>query len=98
MSTSFDELDSLQSSTRINCSCNLEKDLYSLYHFAMASLLGVCGSAEAETIQNVEDCLSALKGGLQVLSNILVEVFGTAFHGSQVLLQNKVSSLFHYVG
>ena len=41
MSTPFDELDSLQSSTRISCSCNLEKDLYSLCHFAVASLLGV---------------------------------------------------------
>ena len=71
MSTSFDELDSLQSSTRISCSCNLEKDLYSLCHFAVASLLGVCGNAEAEKIQNGEDCLSALQGGLQVLSSIL---------------------------
>jgi integrator complex subunit 7 len=71
MSTSFDELDSLQSSTRISCTFNLEKDMYSLCHFAVASLLGVCGSAEAEEIQNGEDCLSALQGGLQVLSSIL---------------------------
>lgn len=71
MSTSFDELDSLQSSTWISGSCNLEKDLYSLCHFAVASLLGVCDSAEAEKIQNGEDCLSALQGGLQVLSSIL---------------------------
>ncbi|XP_062206684.1 uncharacterized protein LOC133908584 isoform X3 [Phragmites australis] len=71
MSTSFDDLDCLQSSARMSCSGNLEKDSYSLCHFAVASLLRVSGNAKAKEITNGEDCLSAFYEGLQFLSSIL---------------------------
>uniref|UniRef100_A0A0A9EB61 Integrator complex subunit 7-like C-terminal domain-containing protein n=1 Tax=Arundo donax TaxID=35708 RepID=A0A0A9EB61_ARUDO len=71
MPTSFDELDCLQSSARMSCSCNLEKDSYSLFHFAVTSLLGVRGNAKSKGTGDGEDCLSALHGGLQFLSCIL---------------------------
>lgn len=51
----------LQPSSGTCISCNL------LCHFAVTPLIGVCDSVEAKKIQNGEDCLSALQGGLQVM-------------------------------
>jgi integrator complex subunit 7 len=71
MSNSFGDLDCLQSSTQMSCSGNIEKDLYSLCHFTVASMLHVCRDAKAKETKTGEDCLSALHGGLPFLSRIL---------------------------
>jgi integrator complex subunit 7 len=79
MSTSFRELGYLQSCTRMCCSGNLEKDLYSLCCFAVASLLRVREDAKVKETTNGEDCLSALHGGLQFLSGILLKLMELPF-------------------
>jgi integrator complex subunit 7 len=79
MSASFGDLDCLQSSTWMSCSGNLEKDLYSLCHFTVASLLHVCGDSKAKETKNGEGCLSALHGGLQFLSRILLKFMELPF-------------------
>lgn len=61
MPTSFDAQVCLQSSGRMNCSGDLEKDSYSLCHFAVASLLSAHGNAKA----------NGMTRGLQLLSTIL---------------------------
>ncbi|WVZ71879.1 hypothetical protein U9M48_020411 [Paspalum notatum var. saurae] len=71
ISISFDELDCLQSSTRMSYSSNLEKASYSLCHFAVSSLLRLRGNVNSEETKNEEDCASAFHGGLQFLSSIL---------------------------
>ncbi|KAL6626555.1 hypothetical protein ACP70R_030281 [Stipagrostis hirtigluma subsp. patula] len=77
VSTSFDELDSFWSSTRMSCSGNLENDSYSLYQFTVASLLRIRGNTK-ET-RNGEGCLSALHGGSQFLCSILQKFMALPF-------------------
>jgi integrator complex subunit 7 len=70
MPNSFDAQVHLQFSGRMNCSGDLEKDSYSLCHFAVASLLSAHGNAKANGMTTGADCLY-LRGGLQLLSSIL---------------------------
>ncbi|OEL17356.1 hypothetical protein BAE44_0021625 [Dichanthelium oligosanthes] len=71
MPSSFDAQVCLQSSGRMNCSGDLEKDSYSLCHFAVASLLCARGNAKANGMKNGVDCLYSLHEGLQLLSSVL---------------------------
>ncbi|KAF8723999.1 hypothetical protein HU200_021005 [Digitaria exilis] len=59
------------SSGRMNSSGDLEKDSYSLCHFAITLLLCERGNAKADGMTNGVDCLYSLRGGLQPLSSIL---------------------------
>jgi integrator complex subunit 7 len=77
--TSFDAQVCLQSSGRMNCSGDLEKDSYSLCHFAVASLLRARGNAKANGMANRADCLYSLHGGLQLLSIILQKLMELPF-------------------
>lgn len=69
MSISSHGLDSLQFSTRMNCSGTLEKDSYFLFKFAVASLLRA--REDAKGVTTGEDTLSPLHRGMQFLSSIL---------------------------
>uniref|UniRef100_A0A453DZW2 Integrator complex subunit 7 n=1 Tax=Aegilops tauschii subsp. strangulata TaxID=200361 RepID=A0A453DZW2_AEGTS len=69
MSVSSFELDSVHFSTRMNMSGNLEKDSYSLFKFAVASLLRA--RADAKGVTTGEDALHHLHRGMQLLSSIL---------------------------
>ncbi|KAM3346839.1 hypothetical protein ACQJBY_021053 [Aegilops geniculata] len=69
VSVSSFELDSVQFSTRMNLSGNLEKDSYSLFKFAVASLLRA--RADAKGVITGEDALHHLRRGMQLLSSIL---------------------------
>ncbi|CAL4964598.1 unnamed protein product [Urochloa decumbens] len=71
MPTYFGAQVCLQSSGRMNCSGDLEKDSYSLCHFAVASLLCARENAKSSGWTNGADCLYSLPGGLQLLSSIL---------------------------
>ncbi|KAK3160083.1 hypothetical protein QOZ80_1BG0054990 [Eleusine coracana subsp. coracana] len=79
MSTSFGEPDCLQSCTRMTCSGHLEKDLYSLCRFTVASLLRVLVDAKAKETTNGDDFLSALHGGLQFLSRTFLKFMELPF-------------------
>ncbi|CAO2193227.1 unnamed protein product [Urochloa humidicola] len=71
MPTYYDAQVCLQSSVQMNGSGDLEKDSYSLCHFAVASLLCAYGNANASGRTNGADCLYSSHGGLQLLSSIL---------------------------
>jgi len=79
MPTSFDAQVCLQSSGRMNCPGILEKDSYSLCHFAVASLLRARGNAESNGMTNGADCLYSWHGGLQLLSVILQKLMELPF-------------------
>jgi integrator complex subunit 7 len=72
------ELDSVQFSTRMNCSGNLEKDSYSLFKFAVASLLRARADAKGVTTTG-EDTLSHFHRGMQCLSSILQRLMELPF-------------------
>ncbi|XP_037411431.1 uncharacterized protein LOC119274814 [Triticum dicoccoides] len=69
ISVSSYELDSVQFSTRMNLSGNLEKDSYSSFKFAVVSLLRA--RADAKGVTTGEDALHHLHRGMQLLSSIL---------------------------
>ncbi|GJN37748.1 hypothetical protein PR202_gb26734 [Eleusine coracana subsp. coracana] len=68
-----------QSCTRMTCSGHLEKDLYSLCRFTVASLLRVLVDAKAKETTNGDDFLSALHGGLQFLSRTFLKFMELPF-------------------
>ncbi|KAM0872214.1 hypothetical protein ACQ4PT_038852 [Festuca glaucescens] len=78
ISVSSHELDSVQFSTRMNCSGYLEKDTYSLFKFAVASLLRARADAKGVATTR-EDTLSQLHRGMQFLSSILQRLMELPF-------------------
>ncbi|CAM0905563.1 unnamed protein product [Alopecurus aequalis] len=70
ISVSSYELYSVQFSTRMNCSGDLEKNSYLLFKFAVASLLRARADAKGVTATG-EDTLSHLHRRMQLLSSIL---------------------------
>ena len=79
MPTSFDAQVCLQSSLRMDCTGILEKDSYSLCHFAVTSLLCARGNAKSDGMTNRADCLYSLHEGLQLLSIILQKLMVLPF-------------------
>ena len=79
MPTSFDAQVCLQSSLRMDCTGILEKDSYSLCHFAVTSLLRARGNAKSDGMTNRADCLYSLHEGLQLLSIILQKLMELPF-------------------
>lgn len=78
ISVSSYELDSVQFSTQMNCSGTLEKDSYSLFKFAVASLLRARADAKGVTPTG-EDTSSHLHRGMQFLSSILQRMMESPF-------------------
>uniref|UniRef100_A0ACD5UR66 Uncharacterized protein n=1 Tax=Avena sativa TaxID=4498 RepID=A0ACD5UR66_AVESA len=72
------ELDSVQFNTRMNCSGNLENDSYSLFKFAVASLLRMRADSKGVTTTG-DDTLFNLHRGMQFLSSIMQRLMGLPF-------------------